>query len=339
MTTGKKNLTQPPESLKSAVDWVLGMSGNDVGGNYQKGLEAIQTLAQRIQSLLGAVRVGSVDVNTLLQGDLKQQSTSKAPITSLGLGLKALIEQGNGMGRDYKCSYSDSDPSKSIDEKSANILLGTIPLLFFGLGFLFWKCRNGWGNLTLSSGPLKDFLFNVGFNAEQLNGDKNGSKVANMFSSFDEFRNSDSSPKTYHEFLQKVGEQTKKELQNVNHVPLGALYLFTYQYLKKHKSATLTTTDDGIPTNENDLTALLQKLGDAVKDSKLGSLTKLSSAYTQLSTAITTAINTPNPVEESSVAGPVTGTLVTAGLLGGGSAVYFNVAGLGTFLKGILRIP
>ncbi|GIX63366.1 DnaA regulatory inactivator Hda [Babesia caballi] len=65
---------------------------------------------------------------------------------------------------------------------------------------------------------------------------------------------------------------------------------------------------------------------------------KLSSAYTKLGNAITEALKAPDPSEESSVAGPVTGTLATAGLLGGGSAVYFNVGGAGTFLKGILRI-
>ncbi|GIX66098.1 PDZ domain-containing protein [Babesia caballi] len=132
-----------------------------------------------------------------------------------------------------------------------------------------------------------------------------------MFSGFDEFRHVDSSPKTFYDFLKKVEKQTKQELRNVNYVPLGALYLFTYQYLKEHKSD--LPTNDGIPTNENDLTALLQKLGEAVKRLDGANLTKLSSAYDNLSEAITNALNTPDPVGESSVVGPVSGTLPLPG--------------------------
>ncbi|GIX60629.1 variant erythrocyte surface antigen-1 family protein [Babesia caballi] len=349
MTAGGKSLTEAPGSLKEAVDWVLCMSGYDDQGDYLNGLQAIQALAQQLKSSLSNVIVEAVNVNTVFQGDEKGHGnlSSNAPINSVASGLKELIgyssgrlDTQNGIGKPnhYVPSYDGQPPVTQNDNRVVNILLGTIPLLFFGLGFIYWKCRGGWKNLTLSSSPLKDFLFNVGFPIKQLNEEKDGTKVAGMFNSFDEFRYVDSSS-TFYDFLKKVEKQTKQELRNVNNVPLGALYLFTYQYLKTKNLINGSTTDNAIPTNENDLSTLLKQIGEAVKNPQLGSLTTLSKAYSTLSTAITTAINIPDPVEESSVVGPVSGTLVTAGLLGGGSAVYFNLGGAGTFLKGILRIP
>ncbi|GIX63367.1 variant erythrocyte surface antigen-1 family protein [Babesia caballi] len=238
MTSGQKSLTQPPESLKDAVDWVLCMSGNDGEGDYSKGPETIQALAEKLQNLLRTVRVDGVDSCKLLMDDaIGHGSGNNRPIESIYRGLKDLIDQQNGMGSDYKCSYSDSDPSKSIDEKSAKMFCGMVPLIFFGIGFLFYVCRRdggGWSKRKLSVGPIKDFLETVGFSADQLNGQKDGyNAVSSGLAMFSEFGDVESTPRNFSNFLKDVVEQTKRSLNsNPNHVPLGALYLFTYQYLK-----------------------------------------------------------------------------------------------------------
>ncbi|GIX60622.1 variant erythrocyte surface antigen-1 family protein [Babesia caballi] len=345
MSAGQgKDLKQPPDNLKAALDWVICMSGNYGDDSaYSKGQEAVKKLAAQVKNLMFGISVSGAHIEAFLSGDISGNVGTYAPITSFGLGLKALIDKDNGMGKSYKYFYGDDNPSSNVDDNIAKMLIGMVPLLFFGIGFLFYMCRQDggrWSKRRFLSGPFKIFLTAVGFNIEQLNGTKRGYEaVRSGLVNFDEFRHAVSSS-TFYDFLKKVVEETKKSLNsNPNLVPLGALYLFTYQYLKKHKSATLTTTDDGIPKSDDELSSLLQNIGEAVKSPQLGSLTTLSKAYSTLSDAIATAMNTPDPVEESSVAGPVTGTLVTAGLLGGGSAVYFNVAGLGTFLRGILRIP
>ncbi|GIX60640.1 variant erythrocyte surface antigen-1 family protein [Babesia caballi] len=341
MTSGPKSLTQPPESLKEAVDWVLCMSGYDGIAEYQKGQDAIKTLAAQVKQFFNRASVSSVAVGVegLFNGDTSGKFGSNAPIASLASGLKGLIQYPNGMGiENYAYSYSDGNPSQTVnDEKSAKMFLATIPLIYFGLGFFFWKCKGGWKNLTLGSGPLKRFMNTIGFTG-QLDTSNKASEAGSWFSSFDEFRGVESSPKTFTEYLKEVKEQTTKTLSSdPNYVPLGALYLFTFKYFKEHKSD--LPTNDGIPQNAEELTSLLQKLGEAVNITQLGSLTTLSKAYNNLSDAIDKALKTPDPVEESSVAGPVSGAVVTAGLLGGGSAVYFNLGGAGTFLRGILRIP
>ncbi|GIX64800.1 variant erythrocyte surface antigen-1 family protein [Babesia caballi] len=340
----KKSLSDPPESLKDAVDWVLCMSGNDVPIHYTSGQEAIKMLAEKITSLLANVRVQGVAVSTLIQGDAKGHGSlgSHAPINSLASGLKALIDHTNGMGNEHIYSYGDDNPSQTVkDEKAAKTFLGSIPLIFFGIGFLFYTCRQDggrWSKQKLSVGPIKDFFESVGFHIEQLNGAKNGyDAVSYGLAMLPEFR-VDSSSKDFSDFLKEVEKQTNEKLSSdPNYAPLGALYLFSYKYLKAQKRDTLTTLETGIPNNENDIITVLKQLGEAVNTPELGTLTQLSSVYTQLGASITEALKAPDPSEESSVAGPVTGTLATAGLLGGGSAVYFNVGGAGTFLKGLLN--
>ncbi|GIX64968.1 variant erythrocyte surface antigen-1 family protein [Babesia caballi] len=160
MSAGKKKLTEAPKDLKEAIDWVLCMSGYDDQSHYDKGIQAIQALAGKLKSLLGSVAVDKVNATELLKGDTSSYHNGNfIPIQSLGIGLNALIDQSNGIGNNYAYSYSDEDPSKTVDEeKYAKMFLGMVPLLFFGLGFLFYMCRRDggkWSKRRFLSGPLK----------------------------------------------------------------------------------------------------------------------------------------------------------------------------------------
>ncbi|GIX61825.1 HAMP domain-containing protein [Babesia caballi] len=167
-----------------------------------------------------------------------------------------------------------------------------------------------------------------------LNGSKRGSDVYDLFTMIDGFRYVDSTPNTFFEFLSEVVKETKGKLRyNPNHVPLAALYLFTFKYIRNSTSSIITISETGISTSDEELTTLLQNLSEAVNTPELGSSTQLSYAYTKLGDAITVALSVPDSSEESSVAGPVSGAIATTGFLGGGSAVYFNV---GTLFKGLL---
>ncbi|GIX63768.1 variant erythrocyte surface antigen-1 family protein [Babesia caballi] len=209
MTTGK-SLTDAPTNLKEAIGWVLCMSGNDVPSHYTSGQEAIKMLAEKITSLLANVRVQGVAVSTLIQGDAKGHGSlgSHAPINSLAEGLKHLVESPNGMGKNYKFAYYYHDLSNAVDDQIVNIFLGIIPLLFFGLGFLFWKCQGGWKTLALGSGPLKSFMDAVGFTGH-IDTSKPASKAYNWFTLFDEFGRVDSTSKRFPEYLSEVEKKTK----------------------------------------------------------------------------------------------------------------------------------
>ncbi|GIX61159.1 uncharacterized protein BcabD6B2_05940 [Babesia caballi] len=52
MTSGGKSLTDPPQNLKEAIDWVLRVSGKDTPNNDGEGQKAIKGLAGTLQAML-----------------------------------------------------------------------------------------------------------------------------------------------------------------------------------------------------------------------------------------------------------------------------------------------
>ncbi|GIX64868.1 variant erythrocyte surface antigen-1 family protein [Babesia caballi] len=348
MSEKKKSLTTPPENLKEAVDWVLCMSGNDVVG-VSEGKQAIKKLATKVITLITQLKsdsvvgirfgnVHGVSVGSLLAGDVNGSGYGAGnykPIESLGNALRGLVKPPNGIGKqEYEYSYSDQNPSTSVDnDNAAKRFLGFIPLVFFSLGFLFWMCKSGWFKHNFSDGPIKDFLVEMGFTAEQLNEEKKGSDVSGMFSHFYEFRNVDPTP-TYPAFLQEVEKEGKKKFKSTpSHVPLYAICLIALTYMKN--KSTLTT--DRIPQTKKEIIDMLSELREAVKSLDGSNLTKFSNAYLKLNTAITDAMKSTEST--SSPAGPIAGTLSTLGLGGGAAAAYFlDLGGAKTLVNGLLRI-
>ncbi|GIX64159.1 variant erythrocyte surface antigen-1 family protein [Babesia caballi] len=349
MSAAPKKLTEPPTNLKEAIDWVLCMSGND---GRRGGREAIKMLAEKVIGLVGPLNHGGRNyghvhgqhIGTLLGGDFSGSGYGAGnykPIESLGNGLRVLIGwQGgtvgqNGVGKPggYQSSYSDENPSQTVkDEKAAKTFLGSIPLIFFALGFLYWQCKGGWAGKDLSDGPMKAFLDALGFPAEQLNKDTDGSQISAMFAHFDEFRNVDPTP-TFPAFLKKVDKESKKIFQATpSHVPLYAICLIALRYMKN--KSTLTT--DRIPQTKKEIIDMLSELREAVKSLDGSNLTKFSNAYLELNTAITDAMKSTEST--SPPAGPIAGTLSTLGLGGGAAAAYlFNLGGAKTLIA--LHLP
>ncbi|GIX61268.1 variant erythrocyte surface antigen-1 family protein [Babesia caballi] len=348
MTSGGKPLTDPPKNLKEAIDWVLCMSGN-----YGEGKKAIQKLAKEVLILLNTATVGEhpvgnvhgVSVATLLCGDANGSgygADNYKPIESLGNGLRALIGwQGgtvgtNGIGKqEYEYSYKDQNTSSSVDnDNAAKIFLALIPLVFFALGFLYWQCQGQWKTSTVGDGPLHEFLVHMGFTAENLNKDIDGSQISGMFAHFDEFKNAEWKP-TYPAFLQKVGKEGKMRFMfKPSHVPLYILCLIALTYITKTSNPSLT---DKIPQTQNDIIETLNKLSEAMGNLRVSGLEKLSNAYLELNTAITNAIKSTEST--SSGAGSIAGSLFgTAAVGGAGAALATNVGGITTTLTNFIPI-
>ncbi|GIX62555.1 variant erythrocyte surface antigen-1 family protein [Babesia caballi] len=354
MASPQKSLTEPPQNLKEAIDWVLCMSENygEGGGEFKK---AIQNLAAQIIKLVVTINVTGISYGTvhgvsagsLLAGDVNGSGYSNKPITSLANGLRGFIAYSNGIGtQSYAYSYSDKNPSQKLqdNEDAAKFFMGSIPLLFFGLSFFYWMCREDggkWYKENFASGsPLTQFLGALGFSG-QLNDQKMGSNVSIMFSGFDDFKIYDASSKTYPEFLSKVGHNAFKQFQSKpNAYPLYTLYYFSYHYLQYQHSKSILKTVNGIPNNEEEVLATLKGLGEAMATLNVQGLEGLLSlAYENLSSEITKALPYIDISQHYSAAASVAGTLSTLGLGGGAAAAYLlNLGGAKTLINGLLRI-
>ncbi|GIX64725.1 variant erythrocyte surface antigen-1 family protein [Babesia caballi] len=341
------SLNYPPKSLKYGIDWVLCMSGND-GRDGGEGKKAIKKLAEKVMSLLmvqlddnrGIGMVNGISAATLLAGDAS--SRGHKPIESLGNGLRMFVGYPNGIGKqNYEYSYRVEKQSDSIGDDAAKIFLGLTPLLFFGLGFLCWKCDNKWSKHNLSSSHLMNFLHNMGF-SNQLNGGKTGFHIAsNAFTLFTEFRGVAPMPSTYPFFLKEVGEKAFKGFKtDPNSYPLYTLYFFAYYYLKYLNPCNIADTVNGLPTTNDGIKETLQWLETAVKNLDLQEFEDLITAYSTLRTEITEAMDVESTSSDpSSHAAPVAGTLSTLGLGSGAAAAYmFNLGGAKTLVNGLLRI-
>ncbi|GIX64977.1 variant erythrocyte surface antigen-1 family protein [Babesia caballi] len=349
--SGQKPLSQPPTNLKEAIDWVLCMSGN-YGEGDGEGKQAIQKLAKEVMTLLINVTVGEHPVGnvhgqhigTLLQGDASSSHTGNfRPIQSLCNGLRELIGYSggragtNGIGKSggYQSSYSDSSPSTSVNtDDAAKRFFGFIPLTFFALGFLYWQCQGPWKILTLGDGPMEAFLDAMGFTAENLNTDKNGSQIPDMFSLFDEFRNVDRTP-TFPAFLQKVEEKGKNKFKFMpSRVPLYTLCLIALTYIAKTSDALST---DKIPQTKGEIIDTLNKLSEAVKSPPFGAMSNLSAYYEKLEVFIIEAIKSTESTSSSGAAA-AGGVLGTAAIGGTAAALATNVGGITTTLKNLIPI-
>ncbi|GIX61897.1 variant erythrocyte surface antigen-1 family protein [Babesia caballi] len=311
MASLQKSLTDAPENLKEAIDWVLRVSGRDSG---QDDNDAIKGLAEEVKNLLDkdagtlAIRVDgffrtarsglkSADRSTAREafilksylsdithygrplnekqlGHLKEAlqkdvegpgASSGGPISNLADGLKTLIGyQGNGntpdgnsgIGcQDYESSYKSATErwnSLTPDQHRtcALTLLGIMPVLYFGLTYIYWWCTEesssdpGWAQHKVdgsgASPPqnkqaLKTFLEKVGFSdITKLNGQKTGSEIVQFINTgFKEIQiRGNDAKESYSKFLGKLQKMALESLtSNPNSNPLTSLYLLSYYYI------------------------------------------------------------------------------------------------------------
>ncbi|GIX61045.1 variant erythrocyte surface antigen-1, alpha subunit [Babesia caballi] len=170
MVSEKNSLKEVPENLKETIDWVLRVTGLNKQADTKKDPDVINALANKLLLLLNDVTLDEGNVKNLLSGDIDGHSANK-PIEFLGRGLKNLIEPLKAIGKEgYENSYKNSGPIRksSIDEDIASIFLGIIPLLFFGLSFIYWMCQGQWSNKKHSDAPIQKLINKVGFTG-QLN--------------------------------------------------------------------------------------------------------------------------------------------------------------------------
>ncbi|GIX61537.1 variant erythrocyte surface antigen-1 family protein [Babesia caballi] len=180
-------LTSPsdcPSNLKEAIDWILRVTGKDGqgGGNGTK------DLAGAVEKLLKDVKASSPELGKTFEQIKKalRSGSSNGLIDALGDGLNKFKEGIQNIPH-YKSAYNEQsnwdsvftgDTSVSNDGKAppkvaAKIFLGCVPMIFYGLSYLYWRCsdKGGWKKMMLNDGDgsaLKNFMEATGFDTKSI---------------------------------------------------------------------------------------------------------------------------------------------------------------------------
>ncbi|ORM41663.1 uncharacterized protein BXIN_2425 [Babesia sp. Xinjiang] len=244
----------PPGNLKECIDWILRLTGKDKvgGGNGDNG----KKLGEEVAGLLKKDKAVLETVTT----SLKNGSGSNL-ITELADNLKKFIgyENGGGTGKlngngignkgagakgteKYTSSYKDSatwDKAKETDKDGklcAAIFLGTIPVIFSGLSYLYWQCNEGNGSgdrwstqyIHDTSNALGIYFVCCGYDLTKLNQKKAEDVGTTCFQQFTEFNNgTNASNNNYPEYIKEVLTKTSP----TSH-PLSSLYLASQYYFQ-----------------------------------------------------------------------------------------------------------
>ncbi|GIX64135.1 variant erythrocyte surface antigen-1 family protein [Babesia caballi] len=276
-TSATGSVTVPvPQNLKDAIDWVLRLSNKDGQG----GDDGIRDLAEAVGKLLDTVDISNYK---------NYKSRLQSVITNLANGLKVFAgynAEGQPTGKGiasikYKSSYSasetwehsqDSD-SDAKDQKCAKVFLGCMPLIYYGITYLYWRCAtttgcNGYWELMcfngttvyatttdITSNLLSIFMASVGYtNKYQLSsksGDDVMSKLKGTFNELNITSTTGDSKFTYSTFLEHVERNAVNSLNSTPETcPLYALYYVAVAYWKS------------APANTSGIAEAIQKLGE-----------------------------------------------------------------------------
>ncbi|ORM39843.1 uncharacterized protein BXIN_0212 [Babesia sp. Xinjiang] len=232
----ERQLADCPTNLKEAVDWLLRLTNKDgQGGRPNEGkiharqyhvfLVAVNELAKEVEKLLKEVqgfikaKDGKVLSNVLQAlandklftlsninfggfhpgGIILQLSDGLAEfIGYYGAGINGMGIGSNSNENTYKSSYKGAQWERGESAKYALIFLGCIPIMFFGLSYLYWQCSPGtneqnrrWtcdrgshkGGLKCQAitdyrNPICVYLQSMGYNISQINSNSDNHRDA-----------------------------------------------------------------------------------------------------------------------------------------------------------------
>ncbi|GIX62297.1 variant erythrocyte surface antigen-1 family protein [Babesia caballi] len=349
MGAPKTQLTDWPENLKEVIDWFLRVGGKDGGRDFKRQLmEAIKRLenfdapsgglkeAESVEGLFGHVANGLMEF-------VGYKGSGGGEITSNGIGS---VSYTSSYSTQATWSESSSDPTTC-----AHIFLGSMPILYFGLTYTYWKCsktQNGlWAAEKLNVGghsPLYLFMLHMGFkpSGELLN--ITGSEVAerlkkNFTYGFHELKNARTEQYSYSIFLANIKQKYGKDTltSNPTNCALYALQRASTFYLTSQFQKQKGEESDG---NLNAIKTSLLKFKKETKN-YYDLETEVAAFLHEINVLLSSSSHSGgmSAADSPSTAGPVAGTLITLGLGGGAAGAYlFNLGGAKTLVNGLLRI-
>ncbi|GIX61410.1 variant erythrocyte surface antigen-1 family protein [Babesia caballi] len=186
----KEKLTEPPEDLKEAIDWLALVGGYGRNGlvftNYSKLSGALMTLPKFKETF-----------SSKFNGISSPESFVKRVTENLGSGFLGYDGQsstdfnGNGVvckSGKYQSAYHDCNWVQKDESTYAKIFLFLACLAFYFMTFLYWMCKNKWKIKKIESsgsGSPLFYLFNaLGYFQSQLDQQKTGAQIAKVLIEF-----------------------------------------------------------------------------------------------------------------------------------------------------------
>ncbi|GIX64865.1 variant erythrocyte surface antigen-1 family protein [Babesia caballi] len=227
MTANGKKLTDCPSNLKEAIDWILRVTGKDGqgggNGNETHLAQAVANLPDFNAAIAAAAEKLQNNGGDAAQAlrELKEHNTLGEIIKKLAEGLRKFIgydsssnnigNEGiavagqtvnpNDRGSGYKLTYHRTEATWSSSfqsgdpTKAAQIFLGCLPLYYYWLTYLYWKCKQlhsqgGWENMNIngsgSGQNLKAFMVGHGYVADHLS-TQTGKSITLLLENVDKF--------------------------------------------------------------------------------------------------------------------------------------------------------
>ncbi|ORM39606.1 uncharacterized protein BXIN_2216 [Babesia sp. Xinjiang] len=248
-------LTCPPGNLKESIDWILRVTNKDglnggKNGNATKLGEEVAKLLENDRKVLEKV------IPQLNNGQLITNLAEKLA-TFIGWNGGGKLDGSKGIAKNgYTSSYKKEATWSSAENDQqlyARIFLGTIPVIFSGLSYLYWQCNEGNGSgatgdgtrwtpqyINQPSNPLGIYFVCCGYDLTKLNQNKKGQQVGTTcFQQFTEFTNGATNGTAngtanvsdpYPEYIKEV--LTNNNNTNVETHPLTALYICSTYYFQ-----------------------------------------------------------------------------------------------------------
>ncbi|GIX63096.1 variant erythrocyte surface antigen-1 family protein [Babesia caballi] len=331
---GATALTTPPKDLKEAIDWITWVCGYGQGS-----IDVKKQVALALNHL--------TNFKTKFNGRFGKVSDPEGLIGNLGKGFQSFLgyygtasigEEGIAQSG-YQSTYKDASWPSGAENDCAKVFLGVVPFVFWGLGYLYFKCRvrhDGWSEdqLTVSGGwGLGQFMMDMGFTSNTLQNIQ-GSTVAQRLTrgpdGLDELKNVSPSPYSYSAFILSL--ETHGPQRGIS-CPLTNCYVLAKEYFRDRFQ------------NGETIDGTLKSIKDALNTFKLSCKTSAPDLYDQINNFISTYMPDPSSSQSkydhsssSSPAGPAVGGFVGVGALGAGVAYGLNLGAAKTLVNGLLRI-
>ncbi|GIX61579.1 variant erythrocyte surface antigen-1 family protein [Babesia caballi] len=154
----------------------------------------------------------------------------------------------------YKSAYLGQSWDYNInDDKFAQIFLGSLPLYYYWLTYLYWKCKQpredgGWDTLPINRPGIKEFIVGHGYNAMLLNTRTKGEQIVTAFSNFKTEFSSVTTHKSHTEFFASLDPWSKSVSDASTH-PLTTLFLGASIYFTSQQSKRNATSNPRSPTS------------------------------------------------------------------------------------------
>ncbi|GIX61067.1 variant erythrocyte surface antigen-1 family protein [Babesia caballi] len=171
----------------------------------------------------------------------KLQHQAKALASAVYNGTSHFLAQ---LRRRYVMTKYEAPKPDAITPVHARIFLGCVPLYYYGVTYLYWRCSgdNGWTALTFNGGrggfDLKWFMQAMGFEPSLLNVNMKGSEfVSTAFKGFNSSLTSDSkSSPRYFTFLSQLQNKVVASVSDLTRCSLFCLYNIAETYFRHLQS-------------------------------------------------------------------------------------------------------